>query len=156
MMYKDERTGLFLPYSARPKASGYSGAGASLIRRALKGFQARSSAPNEDINWNNATLRQRGRMLYMGAPLATSAIHTNRTKVIGVGLTLQSAVNRDVLGLSPEAAKQWEKRTEAEFRLWAGRKQCCDAIGMNNFDALQQLALVSWLMSGDVFAVFKR
>ena len=27
---------------------------------------------------------------------------------------------------------------------------------MNNFDELQQLALVSWLMSGDVFPVFKR
>ena len=27
---------------------------------------------------------------------------------------------------------------------------------MNNFDSLQQLALVSWLMSGDVFAVLKR
>lgn len=156
MMYQDKRTGLFLPSSAKPKASGYSDAGASRTRRALKGFLARSGAPNEDINWNNATLRQRGRMLYMGAPLATSAVNTNRTKVVGVGLTLKSAIVRDVLGLSPEAAKEWEKRTEAEFRLWADRKQYCDAIGMNNFDSLQQLALVSWLMSGDVFAVFKR
>lgn len=155
-LHKDKRTGLFLPRGARPKASGYSDAGASNVRRALKGFQARSGSPNEDINWNSATLRQRGRMLYMGAPLATSAINANRTKVIGVGLTLKSAVNREVLGLSPEAAKQWQKRTEAEFRLWAGRKQYCDAIGMNNFDSLQQLALVSWLMSGDVFAVLKR
>lgn len=73
-----------------------------------------------------------------------------------MGLTLKSSINRDVLGLSPEAAKEWQKRTEAEFRLWADRKQNCDAIGINNFDALQQLALVSWLMSGDVFAVFKR
>ncbi len=155
-MYKDKRTGLFLPNSARPKAMGYSDAGASQTRRALKGFLARSGAPNEDINWNNATLRQRGRMLYMGAPLATSAVNTNRTKVVGVGLALKSVVGRDLLGLAPEAAKEWEKRTEAEFRLWADRKQHCDAIGMNNFDSLQQLALVSWLMSGDVFAVFKR
>lgn len=135
---------------------GYSEAGASVTRRAMKGFKARSGSPNEDINWNNATLRQRGRMLYMSTPLATSAVNTNRTKVVGVGLTLKSSINRDVLGLSPEAAKEWQKRTEAEFRLWADRKQNCDAIGINNFDALQQLALVSWLMSGDVFAVFKR
>jgi len=27
---------------------------------------------------------------------------------------------------------------------------------VNNFDALQQLALVGWLMSGDVFPVLKR
>ena len=95
-------------------------------------------------------------MLYMSAPLATSAVNTNRTKVVGVGLTLKSAINREVLGLSPEAAKDWQRKTEAEFHLWADRKQSCDAIGMNNFDALQQLALVSWLMSGDVFPIFKR
>ena len=64
-MYQDKRSGLFLPDGVRPKASGYSEAGASLIRRALKGFTPRSASPNEDINWNNATLRQRGRMLYM-------------------------------------------------------------------------------------------
>ena len=155
-MYQYKRTGLFLPDSARPQASGYSEAGASQLRRAMRGFKARSASPNEDINYNNATLRQRGRMLYMSAPLATSAINTNRTKVVGVGLTLKSAINREVLGLSPKAAKDWQRQTEAEFRLWGASKQNCDAIGMNNFDALQQLALVSWLMSGDVFPVFKR
>ena len=155
-IYYKAKSGLLLPDSVRPQAKGYSEAGASLTRRAMKGFKARSGSPNEDINWNNATLRQRGRMLYMSTPLATSAVNTNRTKVVGVGLTLKSSINRDVLGLSPEAAKEWQKRTEAEFRLWADRKQNCDAIGINNFDALQQLALVSWLMSGDVFAVFKR
>lgn len=92
----------------------------------------------------------------MSAPLATSAINTNRTKVIGVGLTLKASIDRDLLGMSQEEAKDWEQRTEAEFRLWARRKQHCDAIGMNNFDSLQQLALSAWLMSGDVFPLFKR
>lgn len=154
--YKDKQSGLLLPADIRPKAKGYSEAGASLTRRSVKGFTPRSGSPNEDINWNNMTLRQRGRMLYMSSPLATSAINTNRTKVVGVGLALKSAINRDILGLSPEAAKDWQTRTEAEFRLWAGRKQNCDAIGINNFDSMQQLCLVSWLMSGDVFPVFKR
>ena len=129
-----------MPDGVRPQAKGYSGAGASLTKRALKGFKARSGSPNEDINWNNYTLRQRGRMLYMASPLATSAINTNRTKVIGVGLSLKSAVNRNILGLSPEAARDWQKHTEAEFHLWADRKQNCDAVGVNNFEGLQQLA----------------
>ena len=43
-----------------------------------------------------------------------------------------------------------------EFRLWGGKKQNCDALGLNNFMALQQLALKSWLMSGDVFVLVKR
>lgn len=45
--------------AAAPQAKGYSEAGASLTRRALKGFVPDSGAPNEDINRNNATLRQR-------------------------------------------------------------------------------------------------
>jgi len=122
----------------------------------MKGFLPSSGSPNEDINWNNYTLRQRARMLYMASPVATSAINTNRTKVVGVGLSLKSAIDREVLGLSPEAAKDWQRRTEREFRMWAGRKERCDATGMNDFNGMQQLALMSWLMSGDVFAVVKR
>lgn len=137
-------------------AKGYGDAGASLTRRALRSFIAKSGAPVEDIDWNNSTLRQRGRMLYMASPVATSAINTNRTKVVGTGLKLESRIDREILGLSPEAAKAWQKKAEAEFALWASKKENCDAIGINNFAALQQLALKSWLMSGDVFPLFKR
>lgn len=155
-IYFDKKRGMYLPDSARPKAKGYSEAGASLTKRSLRSFTAQSGSPNEDIHWNNATLRQRGRMLYMSAPVATSAINTNRTKVVGTGLTLKSAVSREILGLSPEAAKNWQRKTEAEWKLWAGKKQNCDAIGMNTFLGLQQLTLLSWLQSGDVFALLKR
>lgn len=139
-----------------PMASGYSDAGASTSKRSLKGFDARSGSPNDDIDRNNLNLRQRSRMLYMASPVATSAINTNRTKIVGTGLTLKSSVDRAFLGLSSKAAKEWQKRTEAEFRMWAGRKQNCDATGMNNFEGMQQLAVKSWLMSGDVFVLIKR
>ena len=155
-MYQDKRSGLYLPDGARPRASGYSETGASRTRRAFKGFDARSGAPREDIDWNNFTLRQRGRMLYMSSPLATSAIHTNRTKAVGIGLTPKPAIDREILGLSRPAANEWQRHAEAEFRLWASRKDACDATGMNNFNSMQQLALVSWLMSGDVFPLIKR
>lgn len=103
--------------AAAPQAKGYSEAGASVTRRALKGFVPDSGSPNEDINRNNASLRQRARMLYMAAPIATSAINTNRTKVVGTGLTLKASIDREVLGLSPEDAKKWQHTAEAEFRL---------------------------------------
>lgn len=136
--------------------SGYRDVGASEYRRALRGFIARSLSPQQDIDDNNKTLRQRGRMLYMGSPIATGAINTNRTKVIGPGLTLNSSINRELLGMSSEAAKAWQRKTEAEFRLWAEKKENCDATGVNNFYGIQQLAVVSWLASGDVFSLFKR
>ena len=137
-------------------ASGYGDAGASKTKRALKGFIAKSTSPNEDIDWNNYTLRQRGRMLYMASPVAASAIDTNRTKVVGTGLHMKCALDREILGLSEEALKNWQKKTEAEFRMWASKPSSCDSLGLNNFYSLQQLVVKSWLMSGDVFAVFKR
>lgn len=59
------------------------------------------------------------------------------------------------MGLTAEQAKAWQKHTEKEFALWADNKASCDATGMNDFTSLQQLALISWLMSGDVFALFQ-
>lgn len=135
---------------------GYGDAGASWKKKSLKGFTAESGSPSEDIDQHNSTLRQRARMLYMAAPIATSAIRTNRTNVIGCGLKLKSRINRQILGLTQEQADAWEKKVEAEFELWASRKQACDATGVNDFYALQQLTLMSWLMSGDAFVIIKR
>ncbi|MBQ8031115.1 MAG: phage portal protein, partial [Butyrivibrio sp.] len=65
---------------------GYGSAGASTRKRATKGFKALSGSPREDIDYNNYTLRQRGRLMYMGNPIATSAIKTSRTNTVGLGL----------------------------------------------------------------------
>lgn len=135
---------------------GYGDAGASTKRRAIKGFDAFSGSPARDIDENNLTLRQRSRMLYMSAPLATSAIRTNRTNVIGVGLHPQSKIDAEALGMTDEQARQWQDKAEREFAIWASNKANCDATGMNNFYGMQQLALTSWLMSGDCFALIKR
>ena len=137
-------------------ASGYSDAGASINKRSLKGFTGKSSNPNEDINWPNNILRQRGRMLYMSSPIARSAVETNRTKVVGTGLRLHSAIDTDQLRMSPEAAKAWQRKTEREFALWADNAENCDAIGMNNFYGLQGLAVTNYLTNGDVTGLFQR
>lgn len=140
----------------RPINKGYGDAGASWHKKATKGFNAMSGSSAEDIDAHNRTLRQRARMLYMAAPIATSAIKTNRTNVVGVGLRLQSRIDREILGMDQQAADAWQAKTEREFSLWAGKKWACDATGVNNFAAMQQLALASWLVSGDVFAVVKQ
>lgn len=148
--------GMYLPDSVRPQNKGYGEAGASWTKKALKGFNAPSGSPHEDIDFNNYTLRQRARMLYMAAPIATSAVKTNRTNVVGVGLRLKSRVDREVLGLTADQAEELQKTIEREFSLWAENKRACDATGMNNFYGLQQLALVSWLLSGDCIGVLKQ
>lgn len=139
-----------------PYTKGYSEAGASHTKRSLKGFNASSGSPAEDIDLNNMTLRQRGRMLYMASPIAAAAINTNRTKIVGSGLHMKCAVNRDVLGISESAAKDWQKKTEAEWKLWAERKENCDCLGISDFYELQGTVVKSQLMSGDVFVIMDR
>ena len=117
---------------------------------------ASSGSPAEDINSNNYTLRQRSRMLYMAAPIATAALKRQRTNIVGAGLRLKPTIDRETLGLTQEQAEAWQRRVQAEFNLWANRKQACDATGVNNFYSMQQLVALAWPMSGDVFALIKR
>ncbi len=144
------------PKVRTPQNKGYSEAGASRRKKSLKGFNARSGSPREDIDWNNYTLRQRGRMLSMSTPIAKSAITTNRTNVVGMGLQLKAKIDSQTLGMTPEQAAEWQRRTEAEFALWAENKRACDATGVNDFYSMQQLAFSSWLTSGDAFVVIKQ
>lgn len=136
-------------------SKGYGAAGASHTKRGVKGFRAESGSPREDIDANNSTMRQRCRMLYMSAPVAASGIKTNRTNTIGLGLKLNPKIDWEYLGITAEQAEEWEKNTKAEFKIWAERKDACDATGMNDFFEIQQLAFVSWLISGDVFILLK-
>lgn len=134
---------------------GYSEAGASFYKKSLKGFNAISGSPQEDIDFNQRTLRNRARILYMSTPVATSAINTNRTNVVGVGLRLQPVVDRKFLGLSDEYADKLNETISREFEMWAKNKRVCDAMGMNDFYEIQQIALASSLLNGDVFGVIK-
>lgn len=135
---------------------GYSETGASYTKKALKGFFANSGSPNEDINWNNQTLRERARMLTMSGGLAASAVYTNTTNVIGCGLQLKSRVDFEYLGWSEQDAINWQKNVEREWALWAENKRACDAMGMNDFYSLQKIAFTSAFTSGDCFALFKQ
>lgn len=136
------------------KNSGYDQSGASTQKKSLKGWTAVSKSPQEDIDANLHTLRQRSRDLYMSSPLGVSAIKINRTNVIGGGLKLKAKIDYEILGLTREQAERWEKNTEREFALWAESKWC-DALRLSNFYELQQLALISWLMNGDAWGLIK-
>ena len=149
---KYSRNGAFVPTVNR----GYGDAGASTTKKALKGFTATSGSPQEDIDYNNFTLRQRSRMLYMAAPLAAAALKRQRTNIVGSGLKLKCAIDYETLGMTQEQAVEWQRKTQAEFELWASKKQACDATGVNNFYGMQQLIALSYPMSGDVFALFKQ
>lgn len=134
--------------------SGYDEGGASHDKNSMRGWRASSKSPQEDIDRNLDTLRQRSRSLMMSAPIAVSAIKTNRTNIVGMGLRLRPTIDREVLGMSDEEAKRWEKKTQREFELWAKSKQC-DATKVNNFYEMQQIVCMSWLTNGDAVGLIE-
>lgn len=130
--------------------SGYGNYGASHTKKSLLGWLYHGGSANEDIQENLSTLRQRSRDLYAGVPLATSAIKTMRTNVVGTGLTLKSQIDYEFLGMTEEQAEELESTIEREFALF---EEECDIERFDNFAELQQLAFANWLLSGDVIAL---
>jgi len=131
---------------------GYGDHGASTRKTSMKGWLSSIGSVLEDVEQNIPKLRERSRDLYMGSPLATGALKTIRTNVVGSGLRLNSQIDYEYLGMTLEEAEAWQKKAEREFELWAESVHC-DAQRMNNFYELQQLAFLSELMSGDSFAL---
>lgn len=132
--------------------SGYGNYGASTTKKSLAGWLHGGGSAREDINDNLVVLRERSRDLYMGVPLATGAIKTMRTNVVGRGLKLKPTIDREALGISAGEAKKLEKQIEREWAVWAESADC-DMSRLDNFYELQQLAFTNWLLSGDCLAV---
>lgn len=130
--------------------SGYGQHGASYARKSLISWSAVGKDADSDIVDSLPTLRGRSRDLFMGSPLATGAIKTVRTNVVGSGLALDAQIDAKFLGLTEEQARAWEENTEREWRLWSESVDC-DAERRQTFFQLQSLVLLSALMSGDVF-----
>ncbi len=137
---------------ARVLNQGYGDHGASVKKNSMVGWTSKLGSVLDDVEYNIPKLRERSRDLYMGAPLATGALKTIRTSVIGTGLKLNLQIDYDYLGWTVEEADTWETQVEREFSLWADSVHC-DAQRMNNFYELQQLVCLSQLSSGDCFVL---
>lgn len=133
-------------------SSGYGNHGASVKKKSMAGWLTSGGSAIEDIERNIPTLRKRSRDLYMGAPIATGALKSTVTNVVGSGLKLNSQMDYEFLGMTPEEADAWQTKVEREFNFWASGKDC-DITRVNNFYEMQWLAFLSQLQSGDVFAL---
>ena len=127
-------------------ACGYGKGAASKEKRVFKSFlnELLSGSPRQDIDYNSKTLRQRSRLLYMTEPIATALINNPRNNVVGLGIFAKPRIDYETIGIDKSVASDLQFKFEKEFRLWAEDKFSCDAIGMNNFYGLQQIAFTSW------------
>lgn len=126
--------------------------GARTDRRELQGMTRSARGADADTIADLRTLRARSRELYRNAPLATGAIKTVATSVVGWGLDPQPRIDRALLGLSEEQARDWQRQARRLWWLWAGSASC-DWAGLLTFAALTDLSLRSRLQSGDAFIV---
>ncbi|HWR07761.1 phage portal protein [Sporomusa sp.] len=134
--------------------TGYSESGASFKKGTMAGWCPTRSSPQSDIDMNLPTLRARSADAVMSIPLASSAINTSRTHVIGAGLKLSPKPKYKLLGITPEQAKEWARITKEEFDLWAN-SEFCDLLKKNNWYDMQDIAYQCCMIDGDSFAAFK-
>lgn len=125
-------------------------------RRQTKAWQTMDGSADQVTLPDLPILRERSHDLYRNAPLATGAINTVVTNVVGTGLKVQSRIDREILapylGDDEEAFDAFERAAEREFRFWASSRNS-DAMQMLDFAAQQDLALRSILVAGDAFVL---
>jgi lambda family phage portal protein len=119
-------------------------------RRPLKRWKPGEGSADADTLQDLPDLRSRSRDLRRNAPIATGALATKTTGIVGEGLRLQASINGDVLGITPEQADEFEREQEREWEIFCNS---VDFSRVQSLDELQQLALTSALESGDVFGI---
>ena len=130
---------------------GYFG-GSKGRRPALSNWAPGSADADGDLAPDLADLRAYSRDLARTSALASGAISTVVTNVVGTGLAVQPSPDATFLGLSESQAQAWTDKVQREWKLWAESSDC-DITRTQNFYALQALAFRSVLESGDVFAL---
>lgn len=126
--------------------------GGKYNRNATLNWQARANSADTDILNDLPALRGRSRDLVRNTPLATGAVGTMASNVIGSGLSLLARPDLKTLKMSDEEGDAWIDNTEREFRIFAESTEC-DICRTQNFYGLQMLGFRAMLESGDVFAL---
>jgi lambda family phage portal protein len=137
-----------------PRATGYGNYGASVQKNALLGWLWRGGDTDLDIGWNVQILRERSRDAFMGIPLASGAIETLDTNVIGEGLYPAPNVDGEALGLDEEQTADLNKELADKFEWWACDPRECDYEAKHSFYTQQHVAFQSMLLSGDCPVLF--
>jgi len=128
--------------------SGYIGADTN--RRSMRSANTVAGSPDKDDLPSLENLRAISRDMYRNAPLVRGAVDTMRFNIIGAGLTVQSQLDYEFLGMSAESAREFESRAEHIFRFWA-ESENADVERSSNFYELQTIVLIGTIISGDIF-----
>lgn len=140
----------FQARTALALAGGYVGARSD--RRALQNWAPGQRSANDDSLGDLGSLRGRSRDLIRNTPIATGAVTTQATAVVGAGLEPHPRLDHEVLGITEEEADAWERQAARLWSLHAG-STAIDAAGMATFAELTETVLRGELASGDILAI---
>lgn len=132
-------------------AQGYDQAGNG--KRFLQSVNVDSNSPDYDTIDKKEGAVALSRDLWMNNSLAQAALKRVKSNTVGTGLKLQSRIQHDVLGLTVDQARKWQRDVERRFNSWGASKDV-DITRQQNFFELQDLVYFSTLLSGDVCVVY--
>lgn len=134
-------------------SGGYTGADRS--RRANQAPIPREMDADSAVLPDLAALREESQHIARNNAIASGALKTNITKVVGTGLKVKAQIDRQVLNLTDEQADQWERQAERQFRLATETREL-DAERMLPFSLLQGLVFLRVLEDGDLLVNLPR
>lgn len=120
--------------------------------RHFRNWQYSHGVADAEILGDLDTLRERSRDLYRNNSIGRGIINTMTINIIGAGLKLQAAPDRAFLGMTDEYADLWEDNVERKYNNLMNSKDCDAARSSTGYD-LQNLAFLSYCVSGEVFAL---
>lgn len=114
--------------------------------------QARKA--DEELLLDRPVLVERSRSLYRNNAIGRAAINTHLFNSVGSGFTLNTDIDAETLGLTPDEKNLWESQTERRWKAYANSTDC-DAEGMMNFSEMTGLAQLTRLIDGEAFGIIK-
>lgn len=113
-----------------------------------------SFAPEYMFNFNMAYIRAKALELWWTSVHVRGAIEQKTNLTVNSGLRLQSSPVADVLGISPEKAREISRMIERDFGMWRLQNEC-SFDDMDNFNEIESLIKHSEEMFDEFFAIFR-
>lgn len=130
----------------------YAQSGASTSKKAFRGSYDYINTVDEDTGDTKEVLTARSLQLFMSNPISRAAIEKVRSNVVGRGLKMKPRIDNKILNLPKAELERVQKDLETLWNFWAETTEC-DIARVHNFYQLQSLAMLTWLVEGECFAV---
>ncbi|SHE78858.1 phage portal protein, lambda family [Loktanella atrilutea] len=110
----------------------------------------RRSQDEIGVSWQAATARAVDAIHNSG--WLAGAIDQAVANTVGTGLRLKPQPETELIGMSKDEARDWNKLVERRWDLWAGNPMECDIEGRRTFGEMQAAAFQHWLATGEILA----